>query len=233
MNTRLARSIGPVLGLSTLLTGCVCFPFATPPLEVSAGIAPTADDERIGVSVPIDISAKPAGAFERFWDRNLEFGVGYRVAPNNLSRVHHGPTMSAGYLLPVSLRPPVDGQSDLGMRFGFTGQGNVLVGNEVDGIGYGATFRFTTEWVRFDNGEFDSCTYDSDPGYQDLDGDGYNDTDDDYSCSFGYSFGELGIGLFAEASWLDLGTRPIGWIGFGLTLRVPAAAGIAVASILD
>lgn len=229
------RTSPAIIALVLLSSGCVCFPFATPPVELSAGVAPATDEQQVGVAAPIDAAVKPAAAFTRFWDRRFDAGFGYRFVPNTLGSAIHGPTLQASYLAPVSVRSPVDGESDLGLRFGFTGLGNVAVGGALDGLGYGATFRFSAEWVGFDNGPYDSCTYASDEyEYQhaDLDGDGIDD-DDSYSCTYGTSWGENGIGLFAEASYVELGTRSIGWLGFGLTLKLPAAAGVVIAPLFD
>jgi hypothetical protein len=224
----------PLLFGSLFLSGCVCFPFATPPMEISGGAAAATSNAKVHAAFPVEIAARPFGVTERLHQRKFDLGVGYRLVPTTIKDLHHGPTLSFSWLAPVSLSEPFDGEAKAGLRFAFTGQGHVIVGNEVDDPGLGGTFRFTTEWVGFSSGPFDTCDTDANAHSADFDGDGYPDDDDEgFSCSVGNSFGELGIGLFTEASYLDLGGRSVGWVGLGLSLRIPAAAGIGFASVLD
>ncbi len=223
-----------VAAIAVTSSGCVCFPFATPPLELSAGAAVASADTKVEGAFPLDVNARPFGVVDEMHGRNFDLGVGYRATPTTAGVTHHGPTLALDYLAPITLRSPTDGEADAGLRFVFSTRGQLLVGNQVDDLGFGATFRFTTEWVGFDNGAFDTCAEpDDDLGYQDLDGDGYDDDDSDFSCSFGHSVGEVGVGGFAEVSYLDLGGASLGWFGVGISVRIPASVGIGIASVLD
>jgi hypothetical protein len=193
-------------------------------MELSGGVAAASSDARVHAAFPLDVTAKPLGVAESMWDRSFDVGVGYRFVPTTGREFHHGPTASLSYVVPISMQQPLDGESEPGLRFLFTGQSQLVLGNEVDDVGIGATFRFTSEWAGYSSGPFDGC---------ETQPDAFVAEGDDTSCAFGHSFGEVGLGLFAEASYLELSGRPVGWVGFGLSFRIPAAIGIAIASVLD
>lgn len=208
-----------LLLLLATMSGCVPFAWIAPPmtLEASAGARiPSSDETNLTAGFPLRIHATPFSAIGKLHDRHVDGSIGYQFIPHSRGPHLHGPTAEVvGYI------PLHQYESSL-WRLAFAVRGHVLGGPEQDWAAGGGV-QLRTEWVSFADGPFGGCSWEDEDG-ADY---GYDeDDDDDFSCTAGHAYGEGGVGLFAEAMYVDLGAERFQFIGGGLSFRIPASGGV-------
>jgi hypothetical protein len=151
--------------------------------------------------MPIAFKAvmRPLDLDEAYLDRRLDFGLGYFYESGKGGQWQGG-SFDVG-VFPV--RHVVD---DTVFRIGVHVEAKLVHASDATRFGRGVAFRFTGDFARFSNGPFES---------HDMRG-----------GAVGVAYGEIGAGLFVEASYEEapplVGRTLIG----GLTVRLPAAGGL-------
>lgn len=193
-------------GLLLAQTGCIAFPFVTPPLALSLGGGvrrglPESLAESPGL-FRLDVGARPLQLIEAWEMRRADVGVGYALTMGG------GPTLHCGFAegIVYPLVGPV-------ARMGIHMQPRVLfhAASEAPPT-FGMAVRLSGEVRAFTSKPF-----------ADISGRG---------GAIGYAHGEGGMSLYLEGAYERVYDRPTLVLGAGLSFRIPATAGIAIASFL-
>lgn len=229
---RMHPSLILMLMVATLCSGCIVIPYVVPPLKVqgqggmAVGQLYGSDDfqaedfsSTVGTS-NVRVGAFPLGFSESMMERNYDIGVGYLHERLLLSestgltdRQFHGGYLEGNYWFFT------DSDDSNAFRIGLVVNADYL--QEVDplnrtmGHGFGLFTGLGMEWVGTAEGFF-------------LGADDGHASGSEPMIITGVGKGELGIGLVAGTSYRQIGTEPYWTFTVGLSLRLPAAAGLIV-----
>jgi hypothetical protein len=195
-----------------------CLPFASPPVRVSAGVGAASgrlphDTSRSQTAPMVGIrgAAHPLQLLDRPHWKRIDVGLGYeaevlpRRGPDSLL---HGPYLELGAYL---LRHRV-GKTQV-VRAGGFATADLLLG-EVQGtseVGSGASLGAALELTGAADGPFAG---------------GGAEEEEGPSAALGVAYGQWAIGLFAAASYRDLGpSRYFAGLG-GISIRIPLTFGL-------
>ena len=218
------------LVVSLYCSGCVIIPYVVPPLKVQGqgGMAVgelygsedfQADDfSPVIGSSNIRVGAFPLGFSESMLERNYDFGVGYLHERLLLSestglsdRQFNGGYLEGNYWFYT------DSDESTALRIGLVVNADYLQEldslNHTTGHGFGFFTGLGVEWVGTTEGLF-------------LGADDGNASGSEPMIITGVGKGELGIGLVAGTSYRQIGAEPFWTFTVGLSLRLPAAAGL-------
>lgn len=190
--------------LFVLLCSCVAMPFASPPMQLQvAGGARMLDSDTVkDQDIPVQVRAgvHPLSLFPKLIQRRGDFALGYLLDYGT------GTTLNGGYLeASVNMLT-----HELGGGFGrlsARGQARLVYAEPEKAWGQSGALQLAWEYVTFSDSDFESS--------------------DANGGAVGHSYGEGGIGVYLEGAYLRAGTLH-GWTATaGLTIRIPAAYGIA------
>ncbi|MGC4114460.1 MAG: hypothetical protein QM765_07585 [Myxococcales bacterium] len=190
--------------LPLLLGGCVAMPFASPPmqLQVAGGIRQLDSDTIRDRDVPVQVRAgvHPLSLFPKLIQRRGDFALGYLLDYGTNT------TLNGAYL-EASVNMLTHGMSGGFGRLSARGQARLIYAEPEQAWGQSGALQFAWEYVTFTDSDFENTN--------------------DNGGAFGHAYGEGGIGLYLEGSYLRAGTLH-GWTATaGLTIRIPAAYGIS------
>ena len=201
-----SRGARAVACLCLLLTNCVAMPIVVPPmqLQVGSGVRSLAAQTFDGVDVPaqVRVGIHPMALFPKLMQRRGDFGVGY------LLDYGANATLNGGYLegtVNLLIHEMGGGYGRLGVR----GHARLIHADPNHVWGGSGALQLAWDYATFADADFNNSN--SDGG------------------AFGHSYGEAGFGFFVEGAYLSAGTLH-GWTATaGITVRIPAAYGIAYA----
>ena len=181
--------------------GCIAFPFATPPLRISVS-----GEARKVVPAPAKMTTPAA--------LHLDAGIHpLQILPTQQRRRGD---VGLGYMLDTGSKYTLHGayvegavfplMDDLG-RFGVHMQPRLLFEGDTGRAGFGMGLRLSGELRGLADGPFSSS--------------------DSQGGAVGYAYGEAGIGIYLEGGLSRVGERNTFNVGFGVSARLPAMAGIA------
>ena len=220
-----------VVSVGLLCSGCIVIPYVVPPLKVQGqggmavgelyGSDDFQSDEFSSVigSPTVRVGAFPMGFSDTLIDRNYDIGVGYVHERLLLSettgladRRLHGGYLEGNYWFYT------DSDDSTALRIGLVVNADYL--QEVDplngrgGHGFGVFTGLGLEWVGTAEGLFLAADDGNSGGEPVIMG--------------GVAKGETGIGLIAGTSYRQIGSDPYWTFTLGLSVRLPAAAGLIV-----
>ena len=192
------------VALALVGSGCIAFPLAIPPAQVQIGGGGRylKSDTVNGYDAQAQLRAAvhPLGLFPSLLERRGDVAAGYLLDLGQRAVVQ-GAFLDGGYVI---LSLPSD-EDDL-LRLSVRAQARLLHSDLQKAWGPGAAAQLELEFVHFTDGNFETSS-----------GDG---------GAMGYAYGESGFGLYVEGAYLKTGPMQ-GWaISGGLTVRMPAAAGM-------
>jgi hypothetical protein len=216
---------------ATLCSGCIVIPYVVPPLKVqgqggmAVGELYGSEDFQVDefssvIGAPnVRIGAFPLGFSESMMERNFDVGVGYLHERLLLSektglndRQFHGGYLEGNYWFYT------DSDNSTALRIGLVLSADYLQEldplNRTAGHGFGVFTGLGVEWVGAAEGLFMAADGGSSSG--------------DAMIMGGFAKGETGIGLVAGTSYRQIGSQPYWTFTVGLSLRLPAAAGLIV-----
>ncbi len=197
--------------------GCVVVPWASPPGRISTSVTalryrpvdPARELSPATLGGELRIGVHPLQAWPRFADRPLDVGVGF---VGRLDDLTDGAGMLGGGYLELGLYPWSQRWGGGRMRLGWIGQADLYPAQPMDAAlpAWGLGTGLLLEWNQLL-----------------VDGEPVEGSSED-GAFFGLGWGEIGFGL-------ELGTSyQRGWDGdrwllrAGLSMRLPALAGVAV-----
>lgn len=225
------RLLWPAFLLPFVLGGCF-LPFAAvaPPMRVSAGTGGMIGPTNTASSPPLaplpfhfQLSVMPMQAAPKFYRRRFDFGLGFQFLHDNrhLASVF-SPLLEGSFILwQEPLNPEVDiaKQPQPGRRGWSFGLTRVALTMQVQlpivntwpnrEVGFGTTLRVSGEFLSFVNGRPKGGCSSSRGGF---------------FCASGTSWGEFGLGLYFEGTYMTVMGRHYGVIAAGITVRFPTTA---------
>lgn len=189
---------------SLVFSGCV-LPFASPPVQVQAGIGVRRlDSERARESVDsfsgqVKVGVHPLQYLRGWTRRTVDFGGGYLVDFNGENTIRGAYAEVAPTLLRAR-RGPI-------RRLSLRGQARLLHATGYNGFGYGGSIQISGEWGGFV------------PGILDMQAGASGVT--------GYGWGESTMGGYLEVGYGQVDTLRVMTVTTGLQWRIPASLGLA------
>jgi len=191
-----------LLALSATLPACIAFPFVTPPLAISAGGGVrygTPDVEQTGPGMGHVDVGVKPLQLMSQWQKRRA-DVGFGYTLEGGA----GPFRHGGFV-EGTVYPVMDRVA----RIGVSAQPRLWYEPGTDKMGFGMAGRVTAEARWFVSRTFSGSS--SSGG------------------AVGYAHGEGGLGLYIEGAYAKIGERPNATLGIGLTGRIPASVGLAIA----
>ena len=230
---QLSRIVPPFVMLvmvALLCSGCIVIPYVLPPLKVQGqggmAVGDLYDEDRIDpddfapvIGAPnVRVGAFPLGFSESLVDRNYDIGVGYLHERLLLSestgladRRFHGGYLEGNYWFYTDANDTGAVRAGLVVNADYLQELNSRGGTL--GHGFGVFTGLGVEWVATAEGLFVAAD------------DGHSGGGDPMILT-GVGKGEAGIGIVAGTSYRQVGSEPYWTFTVGLSLRLPAAAGL-------
>jgi hypothetical protein len=182
-------------------TGCVAFPFATPPLRVGTATGPRLAGAGLDAPVVTHVGVHPLQLDASLLDRPIDVGVGF-VSEEGANHAARGAYLDGSFAFVrerISSRLLARGSAGLVFR--------LLKDDTLPILARGMGLRLSLEFATYVMGPV---------AFAGRDG-GF----------LGYAFGELAAGLFVEADYTQYGVDNVGQLVFGVQFRLPATVGVA------
>jgi hypothetical protein len=228
---RFFRSMVLILMAGAFCSGCIVIPYVLPPLKVQGqggmavgelyGSEDFQGDEFSSVigSSNVRVGAFPLGFSESMLDRNYDIGVGFlherlllSAETGQADRQFNGGFIEGHYWFYT------DSDDSHALRIGLVVDVDYLQEidslNQTVGHGFGVFTGIGVEWVGLGETLFLGASDGNSGG--------------DAMIMGGVAKGEAGIGLVAGTSYRQIGSEPYWTFTVGLSLRLPAAAGLIV-----
>lgn len=194
-----------VAAVTLVGSGCVPLPIALPPLRAGVGIQAVekvAPKDDVLLAGQLDVGLFPWQLVPDYIERTVDFGLGYRSTFGEAGRSLMGPYLEGA----MFLYPSGEDSWRLGLHLQL--QALSQAGPwQIQGAGAG--IKVSAGISTFVQEATDTC-------------------DSGSGCFFGYSYGEGGAALFAEANLGMMGGQSVWQTTFGLELRIPALLGLAL-----
>ena len=218
-----ARAFQVVAVVAFGLAGCMPLPFASPPLRASFNVGPSGGFQQLDGKVDDGVVASlggrfglhPLGAVRSLRERPADVGIGYlietTVTPNIDGPTAHGPYIEVA-AHPWQARQPKPGRLS---RLAVFATGDVLFATRHGGfLSGGGTLGVGFEWGKWV----------ADP-FVEVD-------EDSLDAVLGYAEGEASIGVQLATGFRMQQGLPWWLVTVGLTVRLPASAGVAVIQLI-
>lgn len=182
-------------------SGCIAFPFATPPIRTGVAIGPRLGSAGVDAPVVTHLGVHPLQLDRGLLDRPFDVGFGF-VSETGANRSARGAYLEGSFAF---VREPIAhaaiARASVGLVF------RILQDDADPLLARGMGLRLALELSTYGQGPV---------VYSGRDG-GF----------IGWAFGELGGGLFVEANYTQFGVDNVGQIVIGLQCRLPTAVGVA------
>ena len=182
-------------------SGCIVFPFATPPIRTGVAIGPRLGSAGVDAPMVTHLGVHPLQLDRGLLDRPFDVGFGF-VAENGANRSARGAYLEGSFAF---VREPIAhgviARASVGLLF------RILEEDANPLLARGMGLRLALELSTYGQGPV---------AFAGRDG-GF----------LGYAFGELGAGLFVEGNYTQFGIDNVGQLVIGLQFRLPAAVGVA------
>lgn len=199
MVRRWPRLVAPVVLVMT--SGCVAFPFATPPMRAGVATGPRLGSAGVDAPVVTHVGVHPLQLDASLLDRPFDVGVGF-VSEEGANHSARGAYLEGSYAFvrePIARRLLARGSAGLVFR--------ILEDDASPRLARGMGLRLSLEFATYAMGPVVASGRDG--GF------------------VGFGFGELAGGLFVEADYTQYGVDNVGQLIIGLQFRLPATVGIA------
>ncbi len=182
-------------------TGCIAFPFATPPLRVGIATGPRLASAGVDAPAVTHVGVHPLQLDESLLERPIDVGVGF-VSEEGTNHAARGAYLEGSFAFVrehVTPRLLARGSAGVVLR--------LLSDDALPVLARGMGLRLSIELAEYVTGPV--ALRGRDGGF------------------LGYAFGELGAGLFVEGDYTQYGIDNVGQLVIGLQFRLPATVGIA------
>ena len=185
----------------TATTGCIAFPFATPPLRAGIATGPRLASAGVDAPAVTHVGVHPLQLDESLLERPIDVGVGF-VSEEGTTHAARGVYLEGSFAFVrerVTPRLLARGSAGVVLR--------LLSDDALPVLARGMGLRLAIEFAEYVTGPV--AVKGRDGGF------------------VGFAFGELGAGLFVEGNYTQYGIDNVGQLVIGLQFRLPATVGVA------